>query len=138
MYKLCIFVVLLQLWHSASALSLKAQALNQTAPMTSSANCLTNFPIQIGDKYYHVDNGKRVNWFQAAHNCRQLGGNLVNFESSWEMDTFLSIKPFTGTYYWTSANCLSVDRKFISIATGNPMPYIRWGSGEQKNAGGNE
>lgn len=96
----------------------------------------TNFPIQIGKKFYHVETKLEVNWHQAAHNCRQLGGHLINFESSQEMDVILSIVP--SARYWTSGNCLAKDRVWISIATGEAMPYLRWHAGEPNNAGGAE
>ncbi|EDW12470.2 C-type lectin 37Db [Drosophila mojavensis] len=91
----------------------------------------TNFPIQIGNKFYHVQTTLKANWHQAAHNCRKLGGHLLNFESSTEMDLMLSAIP--SSRYWISGNCLAENRVWTSIATGEPMPYLRWHKEEPNN-----
>ncbi|XP_017857618.1 PREDICTED: C-type lectin 37Db-like [Drosophila arizonae] len=96
----------------------------------------TNFPIQIGNKFYHVETELHVSWYQAAHNCRKLGGHLLNIESSTEMDLILSAIP--SSRYWTSGNCLAEYREWISIATGETMPYLRWQEGEPNNLFGEE
>ncbi|KAH8376882.1 hypothetical protein KR093_001902, partial [Drosophila rubida] len=108
------------------------------APMnqvTSLSDLETNFPLQIGNKLYRVVN-KHVNWYKAAHNCRQKGGNLLNIESAVEMDAILAVIPIDR--YWMSANCLAGNREFISLATGEAMSYSRWDTGEPNNLTGDE
>lgn len=91
----------------------------------------TNFPLQIGNKFYHVEDNLKTNWHQAAHNCRKLGGHLINFETNAEMDAILAAVPTSR--YWTSANCLGKNREWISISTGMPMPFLKWINKEPNN-----
>ncbi|KAH8391827.1 hypothetical protein KR215_005260, partial [Drosophila sulfurigaster] len=65
-----------------------------------------------------------------------LGGNLWNIESSEEMDALLTV--ITDNYIWLSGYCLAGNREFISIATGEPLPYERWNAGEPNNFSGGE
>jgi len=90
---------------------------------------------------YYFEKYEKVNWYQAAHNCRRRGGNLLNIESSKEMDAILQalpMGPLSETRYWTSSNCLAQNRNFLSLVTGVPMPYSRWGKGEPNNSSGSE
>jgi len=87
---------------------------------------INEFSIRIGNKFYHVERGLTANWYEAAHNCRKMGGNLLNIESCEEMDAILSILPkvpLNDSRYWISSYCLAGKREFISITTGEPMPY---------------
>ncbi|XP_034473300.1 C-type lectin 37Db-like [Drosophila innubila] len=130
--KLELLLFFLQLWHVAmpnKTLEAVSHPIQQEIPFDSSSE--SNFPIQIGNKFYHIGINSKVNWYQAAHNCRKLGGNLLNIESSKEMDAILSQIP--QDRYWISANCLARDRDFTSITTGEPMPFFRWHKGEPNN-----
>lgn len=91
----------------------------------------TKFPYQVGRKIYHIQSNSEVNWYQADNECRQLGGHLWNIESSEEMDSVLSLAPDSD--YWTSVNCLAKFNDWISTSTGEPVPYLRWHTGEPNN-----
>ncbi|KAH8411871.1 hypothetical protein KR222_000937, partial [Zaprionus bogoriensis] len=89
------------------------------------------YTIQIGDKLYHIQSRSKVNWYQAANTCRRLGGDLLNVESSTEMQLISSVLP--AGEYWISANCLAKDMDFVSLTTGRAMPYSRWQAGQPAN-----
>jgi len=99
------------------------------------------FPYRIANKFYYIETNLKVNWYQAAHNCREMGGNLLNIESSEEMDAILSILPkvpLDDSRYWISSNCLAKNSYFTSVTSGEVMPYTRWGPGEPNNETGIE
>ncbi|KAH8376881.1 hypothetical protein KR093_001901, partial [Drosophila rubida] len=83
------------------------------------------FNLQIGKKLYYVEAKEKVNWYKAVNNCRKMGGYLLNIESSMELDLFAALLP--SDRHWTSSNSLS--KTFLSITTGEPMPYNRWNEG---------
>ncbi|XP_030242071.1 C-type lectin 37Db-like [Drosophila navojoa] len=132
-----LLLIVLQLWDFAMPtptgddLSQFIDSNRTVANVDAESKYQTNFPIQIGNKFYRAETNLKANWHQAAHNCRKLGGHLLNIESSTEMDLILSVIP--SSRYWTSGNCLAENRIWISIATGEPMPYLRWHKGEPNN-----
>ncbi|XP_060666556.1 C-type lectin 37Db-like [Drosophila nasuta] len=130
--KLGLLLIFLQICHFAMSNKTTPEIITQASSIDELES---NFPLQIGKKFYRIED-QRVNWYKAAHICRQLGGNLLNIESSDEMDDLLSIIPIDR--YWISAYCLAKDREFISIATGEIMPYFRWDYGEPNNRNGVE
>ncbi|XP_060644522.1 accessory gland protein Acp29AB-like [Drosophila nasuta] len=86
-------------------LLLFSQLLHSGVPTKTVRQVASSFTYQIGHKFYHVESESTVTWFEAAHICREMGGNLLNIESSDEMDELLSIIPVDR--YWISANCLA-------------------------------
>ncbi|KAH8391826.1 hypothetical protein KR215_005259, partial [Drosophila sulfurigaster] len=109
--------------------------------LSDSSKCVAScgkFNLQIGKKLYYVESKEKVNWYKAVNNCRKMGGYLLNIESSTEMDLFAALYPSDSL--WTSLNryCLAGNREFISIVTGEPLPYARWDLGEPNNFGGRE
>ncbi|KAH8262934.1 hypothetical protein KR044_002224, partial [Drosophila immigrans] len=101
-------------------------------PLSDSSKCVAScgkFNIQIGNKLYYVESKEKVNWYKALNNCRDMGGYLLNIESKTEMDLFAALYP--SDRLWTSSNSLA--KTFLSITTGEPMPYNRWNEGHAVN-----
>ncbi|KAH8371008.1 hypothetical protein KR093_005899 [Drosophila rubida] len=95
-------------------------------------------PFQkILDKYYYIEQNNKVNWFAALHKCRELGGDLVNFENAKEFDAVLK-ELNVRKCYWIDLHDHVQQLKFRSITTGHPASFLRWGSVEPNNLGGNE
>ncbi|KAH8262935.1 hypothetical protein KR044_002223, partial [Drosophila immigrans] len=109
-----------------------SEPINQVALFNDLQN---NFPLQIGSKLYRIGEDD-ASWYEAGHICRMLGGNLLNIESSLEMDALLAV--LTDNYYWMSGSCLAGNREFLSITSGAALPYVRWGEGEPNNFNGEE
>ncbi|XP_017835461.1 C-type lectin 37Db-like [Drosophila busckii] len=141
MHKLNLLVAFLFLCQFGNSMSTSNSTTKLDDPeigVVKSAERATNFPIQIGNKFYHLETKAHLNWFEAANKCRELGGYLLNIESSEEMDALISLLPTGQQWFWTSAHCLAGNRKFISVTTGEPMPYMRWHNGQPDNQGGHE
>lgn len=45
---------------------------------------------RVIDKYYYIEETVNLNWFGAVHKCRELGGDLVNFQNDAELNAVLS------------------------------------------------
>ncbi|KAH8391972.1 hypothetical protein KR215_011117, partial [Drosophila sulfurigaster] len=114
---------------------LTAQTFTQLSDSSKCVASCGKFNLQIGKKLYYVESKEKVNWYKAVNNCRKMGGYLLNIESSTEMDLFAALYPSDSL--WTSSNTLSkvnlfsniLPGTFISITTGEPMPYNRWKEG---------
>ncbi|KAH8307163.1 hypothetical protein KR044_006359, partial [Drosophila immigrans] len=92
---------------------------------------------KILDKYYYIEENTTVNWFTAMHNCRKLGGDLVNFQNDKEFDAVANELNVLKCY-WIDLHDHAQQFKFDSITTGQPASFLRWGRVEPNNLGGNE
>ncbi|KAH8360018.1 hypothetical protein KR093_010211, partial [Drosophila rubida] len=87
---------------------------------------------RIGQKYYFLGKSK-VNWFEAAHICRQFGGDLADIESAAEMEavsTYLKSEHNENDWFWISGNDLFAVHKFASLTTGLPLTFTSWSVGQ--------
>ncbi|EDW67270.1 C-type lectin 37Db [Drosophila virilis] len=124
----------------AFVLCLLAGDANSSLSVTCNGNPQQAYQ-KINSKYYFIWHTK-VSWFNAAHVCRRLGGDLVLIESEEEMTSvsnFLLSQGYDGSaWFWTSGNDITQNRRFQSITNGMPLSYTKWSHGEPDNAGGNE
>ncbi|XP_030569803.1 C-type lectin 37Db-like [Drosophila novamexicana] len=77
----------------------------------------------IGRKFYFIAN-KQLNWFQAAQECRQKGGNLINLEMEDER-LLVGLRLNVSQSYWLDINRLGQE-EYVSIATGLQTGYEKW------------
>ncbi|XP_030555623.1 C-type lectin 37Da-like [Drosophila novamexicana] len=91
---------------------------------------------KIGDKYYYIDTVTRLNWFEAAHRCHELGGHLANLQTRAEFDAVEM--HLISTSYWLDINDLGEEGEFYSLATGRKATFFKWYPGEPNNVGDNE
>ncbi|XP_034478043.1 pulmonary surfactant-associated protein D-like [Drosophila innubila] len=91
---------------------------------------------KIGSKYYYIDDSESVNWFEAAHKCRALGGNLAGLQSEQEFKAVS--EKLTNEHYWLDINDLGTEGVFKLLSTGKEAPYLYWRYPEPNNKGGNE
>ncbi|XP_053948569.1 C-type lectin 37Db-like [Anastrepha ludens] len=96
---------------------------------------------KIGNQYYLVNTGVKMNWFEAALVCRTYDSDLVTIETVDEMNAlsfYLIANGHGDKYFWTSGSDLGVEGKFMSLSNGRPMTYAKWSGGQPDNAGNNE
>ncbi|KAH8402692.1 hypothetical protein KR215_007115 [Drosophila sulfurigaster] len=87
---------------------------------------------RIGEKYYFLGKTK-ITWFEAAHICRQYGGDLADIESAEEMDaisTYLKKEHNENDWFWIAGNDLVTVHKFASLTTGLPITFTSWSVGQ--------
>jgi len=91
---------------------------------------------KIGSKYYYIDESEKVNWFEAAHKCRELGANLSGLQSEDELKAVN--EKLSNEYYWLEINDLGSEGVFKLLSTGKEAGFLKWRSPEPNNKGGNE
>ncbi|XP_017851034.1 C-type lectin 37Db-like [Drosophila busckii] len=130
--KLAILCFTLLFWHPVMSFETPEVFAkpNQEAHCVATCN---SFELQVGKKFYHIGSNLRANWYEAVHICRQMGGHLVNFESSMEIELLTGV--VRSNEYWTSANTLQADNTYLSWTTGKPMPFMNWAAGEPSGSG---
>ncbi|KAH8263445.1 hypothetical protein KR044_009201, partial [Drosophila immigrans] len=92
---------------------------------------------KIGSKYYYIEESENLNWFQALHKCRVLGGQLVSIKNLSEMNAIIS-KLEPGKNYWIDITDLAVEGEFRSIQTGLKATYLNWHRDNPNNYRNNE
>ncbi|KRF77926.1 C-type lectin 37Db isoform X2 [Drosophila virilis] len=126
------YLLLPLLW----AIGCAATPIGTGSPAVLEKRTLQNFTA-IGDKFYHIEETLRVNWFRASNICRQLGGFLVNLASEEELQA-LSRQLHPAQSYWLSLYDLAETGVYASQATGTNAQFLRWSAGQPDNIGGVE
>ncbi|XP_030381181.1 C-type lectin 37Db-like [Scaptodrosophila lebanonensis] len=91
---------------------------------------------KIGSKYYFIEESVRLNWFNADHKCRQLGGHLLHLESEEEHE---AIKQHLNVFhYWTDITDLGQSGNYVSTTTGLNATFLNWHPNQPDNQGGKE
>ena len=79
---------------------------------------------------------------EAARICQSYAMQLVSIESSAEEQYLIQIieaaKFGTHSSWWTSGSDIEVENKWVWTATGQPVQYTNWASGEPNNFSGIE
>ncbi|XP_034476962.1 mannose-binding protein A-like isoform X2 [Drosophila innubila] len=91
---------------------------------------------KIGSKYYYIDDSEGVNWFEAAHKCRELGGNLAGLQSEDEWKA-VSEKLTKGPY-WLDINDLGNEGVYKLLSSGQEAGYLNWHFNEPNDREDNE
>lgn len=91
------------------------------------------FQYCFGTKFYYIEEIQKLNWFAAAHKCREFGGNLLSLANQKEHDA-LRPKLNSLNSYWIDINDLSTENEFLSLTSGHKAPFMSWGTGEPNNA----
>ncbi|XP_034128488.1 macrophage mannose receptor 1-like [Drosophila guanche] len=95
------------------------------------AKKLENF-VQIGSRFFYIEQHHRVNWFAATNICRQMGGHLASPSSEKEWSA-IKERLTRGRNYWLGISDLATEGLYLSQATGNMASYLSWSSGEPNN-----
>ncbi|XP_011177217.1 C-type lectin 37Db-like [Zeugodacus cucurbitae] len=104
--------------------------LNIVAIFVSSSDSAETDPfIQIGKKYYFINDLLKMNWFAASDYCRKLGGDLATIESHEELlalQEYILSKRVRLRQLWIDGNDLAKEGVFVSHTTGLPLTYTNW------------
>ncbi|KAM8717704.1 hypothetical protein ACLKA7_004410 [Drosophila subpalustris] len=96
---------------------------------------LTKFE-KIGLKYYHIEDTEKLNWFEAANSCREMGANLASPKNEEEFNAVS--KRLSSFPYWLGINDLGSEGVFKSTISGKVAEYVKWHKGEPNNINGGE
>ncbi|KAM8717268.1 hypothetical protein ACLKA7_004037 [Drosophila subpalustris] len=86
---------------------------------------------KIGSKYYYIDDTDEVNWFDAAHKCRSMGGNLADLQSAEELRAVS--EKLTRLQYWLDINDLAEEGVFQLLSSGRRADFLQWHAHEPNN-----
>ncbi|KAH8400547.1 hypothetical protein KR222_006181, partial [Zaprionus bogoriensis] len=75
----------------------------------------------IGRKYYFIA-GTEMNWFQAAQECRKMGGNLISLANDQER-LLVGLELDKTQTFWVDITTLG-QNNYVSIATGQQVEYV--------------
>ncbi|XP_060648964.1 C-type lectin 37Db-like [Drosophila nasuta] len=92
--------------------------------------------IRIGEKYYFLGETS-VNWYEAAHICRRLGGNLALIETAeeWQnISDYLTLNR-SNDFFWISGDDFVNVFDYVSLTNGLSLNFTAWSSGEPNNPG---
>ncbi|KAL7739801.1 hypothetical protein ACLKA6_018046 [Drosophila palustris] len=96
---------------------------------------LTKFE-KIGLKYYHIEDTEKLNWFEAANSCREMGANLASLKSEEEFNAVS--ERVSSFHYWLGINDLGSEGVFKSTISGKVAEYVKWHKGEPNNSNDGE
>ncbi|XP_016956445.1 accessory gland protein Acp29AB-like [Drosophila biarmipes] len=79
----------------------------------------------IGSRYFYYERNITLNWYGAAHACREMGGHLATFKDKEEM-LLVQAKVSLSSPVWLGINCLSKKYNQMSLASGKPARFFSW------------
>ncbi|EDV91518.1 C-type lectin 37Db [Drosophila grimshawi] len=89
--------------------------------------------IRIGEHHYYIGRSQ-ASWIEAAHLCRQYGGDLALIESAAEMNAiskYLLEKGYgNDDNFWISGDDFVSTHKFMSLTNGLQLPFTDWSAGQ--------
>ncbi|XP_070139584.1 uncharacterized protein lectin-24A [Drosophila kikkawai] len=105
---------------------LQMDLITMKAQLQEIINKMNDFK-RIGSRYFRIVEEK-VNWFTAKKKCFQLGGYLAAFQSKMEFKA-IGEKLKENENYWLGINALENEGHYVSMASGQPPPFVDWGDG---------
>ncbi|XP_041631728.1 mannose-binding protein-like [Drosophila kikkawai] len=96
-------------------------------PDRISDNIPSGFEL-IGDRYFRSVS-ERVDWDTAERKCREMGGYLASFRNEEEFNA-IKAKLNDWPAYWLGINDRDNEGHFVSVASHNPAPFLKWKEGE--------
>lgn len=97
---------------------------------------LENF-IEIGTRYFYIEEDFRVTWFTAIEWCRNKGGQLAVIQNEEELNA-INAKLDVNSSYWLDINDLAYEGHYESWTSGKTTPYLKWYTDEPDNYNENE
>ncbi|KRF77810.1 uncharacterized protein Dvir_GJ25650 [Drosophila virilis] len=78
----------------------------------------------VPQEYFYFIASKELNWFQAAQECRQKGGNLISLQME-EERLLVGLRLNVSQSYWLDINRLGQE-EYVSLTTGLQTGYEKW------------
>ncbi|XP_022214920.2 C-type lectin 37Db-like [Drosophila obscura] len=125
-----------QWWNAFDATKLECKArLNRMVKQLENFE-VENF-VQIGSRFFYIEQHHRVNWFSATSICRRMGGYLSSPRSEKELNG-IKEKLTPGRRYWLGISDSAKEGFFLSQDTGNMAYFLKWYGGQPDNKDDNE
>jgi len=102
-----------------------------------SSSVVSSMPLtQLGSKNYYLGIFFKANWYKAEQYCRFHGMHLASINSAEEQTSLQDHIQSFGMgheHFWTSGTDQAEEGKFFWMATGKPLTFEAWNSGEPNN-----
>ncbi|KAH8398476.1 hypothetical protein KR215_006241, partial [Drosophila sulfurigaster] len=91
---------------------------------------------KIGEKYYYIENEKKLSWSYALIACQKKGGYLTSIKNDNErLALALRLRRIP---YWVDVNDMETEGRYVSSKTRLEVKYFKWNSLEpSENKGEN-
>ncbi|XP_052837976.1 accessory gland protein Acp29AB-like [Drosophila gunungcola] len=83
---------------------------------------------KVGSRYFYIEKNVGLDWFSAARRCREMGGHLAAPKDEDELN--LIRQKLDSRRYWLDINDLPNKDEYISLASGEAAPFLKWNKGE--------
>nr|XP_016930118.1 collectin-11-like [Drosophila suzukii] len=80
---------------------------------------------QIGSSSFYIEKRVRQDWPTAEKTCRQKGGHLASINNEEEFNAITG--KLDQSWYWIGINDQEKEGEFVSVASGKPAPFLKWG-----------
>nr|XP_016933736.1 accessory gland protein Acp29AB-like [Drosophila suzukii] len=87
---------------------------------------------RIGARYFYIEEGIQKSWIDAKFFCLEKGGYLAAIQNQEEFDAVV-LKLKENHRYWLGINDRSVEGVYLSEASGNMAPFLKWFAGDPDN-----
>ncbi|XP_017058822.1 accessory gland protein Acp29AB-like [Drosophila ficusphila] len=89
----------------------------------------THLYDRIGSKWIYIESNRYRNWEQAEAFCRGINGHLITIQNVSELSA-LNEKIKRSTFYWLGITDVAKESDFVSVASGQPPPFLKWASSQ--------
>ncbi|XP_037711496.1 accessory gland protein Acp29AB-like [Drosophila subpulchrella] len=113
----------------------RIEAMIERRPVVTEAPKTNTIPPgfqRIGTRYFYIEEEIQKNWIDAKFFCLQKGGYLAAIQNQEEFDAVL-LKLKENNRYWLGINDRSFEGVYISEASGNRAPFLKWFAGDPDN-----
>ncbi|XP_016984603.2 accessory gland protein Acp29AB-like [Drosophila rhopaloa] len=88
--------------------------------------------MRIGSRLIYVENGIKKSWDGAEETCREMGGHLATIQNESDLIAIREELKINGVY-WLGITDVAKEGEFVSVATGQPAPFLKWESDQPNN-----
>ncbi|XP_044251215.1 accessory gland protein Acp29AB-like [Drosophila takahashii] len=92
---------------------------------------------KIGSRYFYIEEEVSKNWTDAQLFCREKGAYLAAIQDQKEFKD-VTLKLQKDNRYWLGINDIENEGIYISDASGNVAPFLKWGLGDPDSMEKNE
>ncbi|XP_037710617.1 accessory gland protein Acp29AB-like [Drosophila subpulchrella] len=80
---------------------------------------------QIGSRSFYIERRVTQDWTTAEKTCRQKGGHLASIKNEEEFTAITG--KLDQSWYWIGINDREKEGEYVSVASGKPAPFLKWG-----------
>ncbi|XP_044312697.1 accessory gland protein Acp29AB-like [Drosophila rhopaloa] len=91
---------------------------------------------RIGSRLIYIEREIEKSWDAAEETCREMGGHLATIQSESDLNSIAAEIPYG--VYWLGISDVAKEGEFVSVATGEPAPFLKWQVVQPNNLDGTD